>query len=116
MAKLTSQEVIKYPLISEDAVSLIESENKIVFIVDLKARKRDVIQAVESLYEVEVEGVNTVITHTGTKKAYVKLVMEEESLVTPKEECKFVHFVGEGEQIRITPKKKLNGRWKRRTL
>ena len=79
LAKLTSQEVIKYPLISEDAVSLIESENKIVFIVDLKARKRDVIQAIESLYEVEVEGVNTVITHAGTKKAYVKLMPDSKA-------------------------------------
>ncbi len=74
LAKLTPQEVIKYPLISEDAVSLIESENKIVFIVDLKAGKRDIIQAIESLYEVEVEGINTVITSEGTKKAYVKLM------------------------------------------
>ena len=80
MAKLTSQEVIKYPLISEDAVSLIESENKIVFIVDLKARKRDVIQAIESLYEVEVEGVNTVITPAGTKKAYVKLMPDSKAV------------------------------------
>ncbi len=73
MTKLTAQEIIKYPLISEDAVSLIESENKIVFIVDLKANKKDVTQAIESLYEVEVEEVNTVISPGGIKKAYVKL-------------------------------------------
>lgn len=73
MNKLESQKVIKFPLISEDTVSLIEKENKITFIVDLKANKKDVLRAVEHLYEVEVEKVNTVITFDGTKKAYVKL-------------------------------------------
>ena len=73
MVKLGFQQVIKYPLITEDAVSLIESENKLTFIVDLRARKRDIIRAVESLYEVEVEKINTAITPNGTKKAYVKL-------------------------------------------
>lgn len=73
MARLEPQEVIKYPLISEDTVSLIESENKVTFIVDLKANKKDVSKAVELLYEVEVEEVNTTITFKGIKKAYVKL-------------------------------------------
>lgn len=73
LVKLGLQDIIKYPLISEDTVSLIEAENKLTFIVDLRAKKRDVIKAVESLYEVEVEKVNTVITPDGTKKAYVKL-------------------------------------------
>jgi large subunit ribosomal protein L23 len=73
MVKLGNQDIIKYPLISEDTVSLIEAENKLTFIVDIRAKKRDVIRAVESLYEVGVEKVNTVITPDGTKKAYVKL-------------------------------------------
>lgn len=73
MKKLGFQQVIKHPLITEDAVSLIETENKLTFIVDLRAKKRDIIRAVESLYEVEVEKINTVITPNGTKKAYVKL-------------------------------------------
>jgi len=67
------QEVIRYPLISEDAVTLIESENKITFIVDVEASKNDIRRAVEELYEVKVDHVNSVLTPEGRKKAFVKL-------------------------------------------
>ncbi|MGD8566334.1 MAG: 50S ribosomal protein L23 [Candidatus Bathyarchaeota archaeon] len=65
--------VILYPLMTESASLMIEQENKLVFIVDLKAMKIDVIKAVEELYEVTVEKVNTLITPDGKKKAFVKL-------------------------------------------
>jgi large subunit ribosomal protein L23 len=67
------QQVIKHPLVSEDAVTLIEAENKITFIVDGDASKNDIRRAVEELYEVQVDRVNTVVTPEGRKKAYVKL-------------------------------------------
>lgn len=67
---------ILYPLITEDAVKLIEAENKLVFIVDINASKKDIANAVKELYEVEVEKVNTCITPEGRKKAYVKLAPE----------------------------------------
>ncbi len=60
-------------VITQDAVSLIERENKLTFIVSLGASKSDVKRAVESLYGVRVEKVNTLITPRGVKKAYVKL-------------------------------------------
>jgi len=66
-------EVIKYPLVSEDAVTLIEAENKITFIVDIEASKNDIRRAVEELYEVKVNEVNSVVTPQGRKKAFVKL-------------------------------------------
>jgi large subunit ribosomal protein L23 len=70
------QEVIKYPLVSEDAVTLVEAENKITFIVDADASKNDIRRAVEELYEVRVDRVNSVVTPEGRKKAYVKLTPE----------------------------------------
>jgi large subunit ribosomal protein L23 len=70
------QEVIKYPLVSEDAVTLIEAENKITFIVDVDASKNDIRRAVEELYEVRVDRVNSVVTPEGRKKAYVKLTSD----------------------------------------
>ena len=70
------QEVIKYPLVSEDAVTLIEAENKITFIVDADASKNDIRRAVEELYEVRVDHVNSVVTPDGRKKAYVKLASD----------------------------------------
>jgi large subunit ribosomal protein L23 len=73
------QQVIKYPLVSEDAVTLIEAENKIVFIVDADASKNDIRRAVEELYEVRVDHVNSVVTPEGRKKAYVKLAPDHKA-------------------------------------
>ncbi|MCD6312355.1 MAG: 50S ribosomal protein L23 [Thaumarchaeota archaeon] len=73
---MRASEVIKRIVITQDAVSLIEKENKLTFIVDLKATKKDVKQAIEELYGVKVEKVNTMITPRGEKKAYVKLKPE----------------------------------------
>ncbi|MEM0383939.1 MAG: 50S ribosomal protein L23 [Candidatus Caldarchaeum sp.] len=70
------QDVVRRVVITQDAVSLIEKENKLVFIVDLKADKNTIMRAVEHLYEVEVEKVNTLITPRGEKKAFVKLKPE----------------------------------------
>ncbi|MEM0482687.1 MAG: 50S ribosomal protein L23 [Nitrososphaerota archaeon] len=67
------QAVIKRLVVTQDAVSLIERENKLTFIVDINATKRDIKLAVERIYEVEVEKVNTLITPRGEKKAFVKL-------------------------------------------
>jgi len=66
-------EVILYPLMTESASLMVETENKLVFAVNLKAAKKDVKRAVEELYEVEVEKVNVLITPKGEKKAFVKL-------------------------------------------
>jgi large subunit ribosomal protein L23 len=66
-------DVILFPLMTEAASLMVERENKLVFMVDLKANKADVKKAVEQLYEVKVEGVNVQITPTGEKKAFVKL-------------------------------------------
>jgi large subunit ribosomal protein L23 len=66
-------DVILYPLMTESSSLMVEKENKLVFMVDLKANKHDVKKAVERLYEVRVEGVNVLITSSGEKKAFVKL-------------------------------------------
>lgn len=66
-------EVILYPVMTESASLMVEAENKLVFIVNLKATKIDVKDAVEELYEVKVEKVNLLITSKGKKKAFVKL-------------------------------------------
>ena len=66
-------DVILYPMMTEAASRMIETENKLVFIVNMKATKTDVRRAVEELYEVVVEKVNTLITPKGEKKAFVKL-------------------------------------------
>ena len=66
-------EIVLYPLMTESASLMVEKENKLVFAVNLKASKSDVKRAVEQLYEVKVESVNTQVTPAGEKKAFVKL-------------------------------------------
>ena len=66
-------EVIKYPLMTEVTSRMLETENKLVFIVDKAANKKEIKQAVEHLYEVAVAEVNVAITSKGEKKAYVRL-------------------------------------------
>lgn len=66
-------DVILYPLMTESASIMVEKENKLVFMVSLKASKIDIKKAMEELYEVKVEAVNTQITPQGEKKAFIKL-------------------------------------------
>jgi large subunit ribosomal protein L23 len=69
-------EVISYPLMTESASLMVEKDNKLIFIVNLKAGKADVKNAVEQLYAVKVKKVNLLITSQGVKKAFVKLTPE----------------------------------------
>ena len=66
-------DTILYPIMTEVTSRILETENKLVFIVNVKATKADVKSAVEELYEVAVEKVNITITPKGEKKAFVKL-------------------------------------------
>lgn len=64
---------IQYPVMTEVTSRILESENKLVFVVSREATKRDIKLAVEELYDVVVEKVNSTITPEGEKKAFVKL-------------------------------------------
>ena len=66
-------DVILHPVMTEVASRILESENKLVFVVSFKASRKDVKRAVEELYEVRVDRVTTNITAKGQKKAFVKL-------------------------------------------
>ncbi|MFH2112475.1 MAG: 50S ribosomal protein L23 [Candidatus Bathyarchaeota archaeon] len=70
---MESYKVIKYPMMTERSVNMIENENKLVFIVDRRATKHEIATAIKELYEVEAETVNTLITRKGEKKAFIKL-------------------------------------------
>jgi len=68
--------VLIHPQVTEKAVRLIETENKLVFIVARDASRADVKRAVEILFDVKVEDVKTEIMPNGRKRAYVKLAPE----------------------------------------
>lgn len=68
--------IILRPVQSEKALSLIDKQNTLTFIVDINSTKSDIKKAVEQLFNVKVEKVRTMITARGEKKAYVKLKPE----------------------------------------
>ena len=70
---MKSDNILKYPLATEKAVRLMERENKLLFVVDMKARKDEIKKAVEKNFDVKVDKVNTFVTNKGEKRAYVKL-------------------------------------------
>ncbi|MDH5713865.1 MAG: 50S ribosomal protein L23, partial [Candidatus Bathyarchaeota archaeon] len=51
-----------YPVMTEVTSRILETENKLVFVVSVVATKADIKRAVEELYEVAVEKVNVTIT------------------------------------------------------
>ena len=65
--------IIRYPVTTERAIGMIEKENKIVFVVDKRATKREIKEEVEKTYNVKVAKLTTLITPKGEKRAFVKL-------------------------------------------
>jgi large subunit ribosomal protein L23 len=55
---------------------LLDKHNKVIFIVNRSATKKDIKEAVEKLFDVKVKKVNTLIDYKGRKKAYVTLEKE----------------------------------------
>lgn len=80
------RDVIKAPIITEKSADLAQNKNTITFSVDIKANKTQIKQAVEKIFNVKVDSVNTINVkpkkkrvgrYTGktnrVKKAIVKL-------------------------------------------
>ena len=64
--------IIKHPLSTEKSIRLMESENKLIFVVDKESTKKEIKQAIEEMFKVEVSDVNTFVSPEGEKRAYVK--------------------------------------------
>jgi large subunit ribosomal protein L23 len=64
--------IIKYPLSTEKSIRLMESENKLIFVVNKKATKKEIKKAIEQMFKVEVTDVNTFVSPEGEKRAYVR--------------------------------------------
>ena len=64
--------IIKYPLSTEKSIRLMESENKLIFVVDKKSTKKEIKKAIEEMFKVELAEVNTFVTQESEKRAYVK--------------------------------------------
>ena len=60
--------LIKAPIITEKSAQLSEKYKQVIFKVDLDANKREIKQAVEKLFKVEVLSVTTSIVKGKTKR------------------------------------------------
>ena len=65
-------QIIKHPLSTEKSIRMMESENKLLFVVDMKANKSEIKNAIEKLFKAKVIDVNTFVSPKGDKRAYVK--------------------------------------------
>ncbi len=54
------RDIIKAPIITEKSANLAQNQNTMTFSVDVKANKSQIKQAIESIFDVKVESVNTV--------------------------------------------------------
>lgn len=54
------RDIIKGPIITEKTSSLTQNDNCVTFSVDIKANKVQIKQAVEKIFNVKVESVNTI--------------------------------------------------------
>ena len=61
LAKMHKYRVIKGPLTSESAMKKIEDNNTLVFLVDKRANKRQIKDAIKSIYDIQTLKVNTLI-------------------------------------------------------
>lgn len=60
---MDASKVIVHPLNTESAMKKIEENNTLVFIVDVKANKRQIKEALKKLYDVDCVKINTLIRY-----------------------------------------------------
>merc|ERR1712093_853094 len=72
--------VLIHPLNTESAMKKIEENNTLVFIVDTKANKRQIKDALKKQYDVDTVKINTLIRPDGTKKAFARLTPDVDAL------------------------------------
>ena len=62
------RDIIKSPIITEKSSDLAQNKNTITFSVDTKANKVQIKQAIENIFNVKVESVNTINVRPKRKK------------------------------------------------
>jgi ribosomal protein uL23 len=70
---MVTGKAVKYPLSTEKSLRLLESENKLVFVVDKKATRAEIKANIEEAFKVKVLNVNIMVSPRGLRKAYVAL-------------------------------------------
>jgi len=65
---MSTRDIIRRPVITEKSTRLQEEDNKVTFIVDKKANKVSVAQAVLEIYGIKPVSVNIVNVHPRTRR------------------------------------------------
>merc|ERR1712171_2737 len=77
---LDRYQILKYPLTTESAMKKIEENNTLVFIVDVRASKTQIKEAIKKMYDIDTQKINTLVRPDGQKKAYVRLTQDYDAL------------------------------------
>jgi len=72
--------IVKYPVITEKTVLMVEREGKITLIVDRRANKPHIKKIIEEKFDVKVKKVNTLITPSGEKKAIISFYNKDDAM------------------------------------
>lgn len=62
------RDILKAPVITEKSANIAQNERKYIFKVDPKATKIEIKQAVEHIFKVKVDKVNTINVHPKKKR------------------------------------------------
>ena len=72
--------MIKYALSTEKSIRMMEAENKLVFVVDLKDNVKEIRKNIEETFNAKILKINTQVDSKGRKKAYIKFSDETPAL------------------------------------
>lgn len=64
--------VVKQPLITEKSQVLADKKQQYVFLVDRKATKPEIIEEIQKVYGVEIEGISTMVYGGKNKSRFTK--------------------------------------------
>ncbi len=62
-----------YPIATEKVLGAVDRDNAIVYVVDMRANKKQIKEEFEKMFNVKVESINTSITIKNMKKAYIRI-------------------------------------------
>ena len=92
--KMTSHDIIRKPVITEKTMAAM-AENKYTFIVHITSNKSQIKRAVEEVFDVKVDNVQTLRTMGKTKRMGVhvgKRADYKKAIVTLKKDSKGIEF------------------------
>ena len=65
-------DIVKFVLMTEKSIRMVESQNKLVFIVNRSSKRNQIRKSIEHAFGSPVSGISIVIDQSGRKKAFVK--------------------------------------------